>query len=186
LYLGKNQVWKDILLQLSIIIKPKNRQYSEQKTNLCLKNNLFHFICNNIKIQTLKNTTLLAATFVSLIFACGTDKNEISKEVNSFKAYTDSILAANTEYLAGVDTLFMERPKSPTEPDVIVIDTMIQKHSNLMDTTNHWNNNSLQILTKYNSMEQHLDSAKSKMDTKTLELYESIKQKMNAIKQPIE
>lgn len=132
----------------------------------------------------MKITNLLSIAFITLTFACGTEKNEISNEVNSFKAYTDSILAANTEYLTGVDTLFMEVPKSPTEPDVVVIDTIIEKHSNLLDTTNHWNNNSLQTLNKYNSMEQHLDSAKSKMDNKTLELYESIKLKMNAIKQP--
>lgn len=133
----------------------------------------------------MKNTNHLAIAIITLIFACGTEKNEITNEVNSFKAYTDSILAANTEYLTGVDTLFMEVPKSPTEPDVVVIDTIIEKHSNLLDTTNHWNNNSLQTLNKYNSMEQHLDSVKSKMDTKTMELYESIKIKMNAIKQPV-
>lgn len=133
----------------------------------------------------MKNTNHLAIAVITLIFACGTEKNEITNEVNSFKAYTDSILAANYEYLTGVDTLFMEVPKSPTEPDVVVIDTIIEKHSNLLDTTNHWNNNSLQTLNKYNSMEQHLDSVKSKMDTKTMELYESIKIKMNAIKQPV-
>lgn len=133
----------------------------------------------------MKTTNLLAIAFTTLIVACGTEKNEIVNEVNSFKAYADSILAANTEYLAGVDTVFMEVPKSPTEPFEVVIDTMIEKHSNLLDTTNHWNNNSVQLLNKYNSMEQHLDSAKSKMDNKTLELYESLKQKMNAIKQPI-
>ncbi len=133
----------------------------------------------------MKNTNHLAIAVITLIFACGTEKNEIIDEVNSFKAYTDSILAANTEYLTGVDTLFMEVPKSPTEPDEVVVDTIIEKHSNLLDTTNHWNNSSLQTLNKYNSMEQHLDSAKSKMDNKTMELYESIKIKMNAIKQPI-
>lgn len=133
----------------------------------------------------MKITNHLAIAVITLIFACGTEKNEITDEVNSFKAYTDSILATNTEYLTGVDTLFMEVPKSPTEPDVVVIDTIIEKHSNLLDTTNHWNNNSLQTLNRYNSMEQHLDSAKSKMDNKTMELYESIKIKMNAIKQPV-
>jgi hypothetical protein len=133
----------------------------------------------------MKNTNHLAIAVITLIFACGTEKNEIIDEVNSFKAYTDSILAANTEYLAGVDTLFMEVPKSPTEPDEVVVDTIIEKHSNLLDNTNHWNNNSLQTLNKYNSMEQHLDSAKGKMDNKTMELYESIKIKMNAIKQPV-
>jgi hypothetical protein len=133
----------------------------------------------------MKNTNHLAIAVITLIFACGTEKNEITNEVNSFKAYTDSILAANNEYLTGVDTIFMEVPKSPTEPDVVVIDTIIEKHSNLLDTTNHWNNNSLQTLNKYNSMEQHLDSVKSKMDIKTMELYESIKIKMNAIKQPV-
>ncbi len=133
----------------------------------------------------MKNTNHLAIAVITLIFACGTEKNEIIDEVNSFKAYTDSILAANTEYLIGVDTLFMEVPKSPTEPDEVVVDTIIEKHSNLLDTTNHWNNNSLQTLNQYNSMEQHLDSVKSKMDTKTMELYESIKIKMNAIKQPV-
>lgn len=133
----------------------------------------------------MKITNLLAITFITLTFACGTEKNEISNELNSFKAYTDSILAANTEYLTGVDTIFMEVPKSPNEPDVVIVDTIIEKHSNLLDTTNHWNNNALQTLNKYNSMEQHLDSAKSKMDNKTMELYELIKIKMNAIKQPV-
>lgn len=133
----------------------------------------------------MKITNFLATAIAISIFACGTEKNEITNEVNSFKAYADSILAANTEYVAGVDTIFMEVPKSPTEPDVVVIDTMFEKHSNLLDTTNQWNNNSVQLLDKYNSMEQHLDSAKRKMDNKTLELYESLKQRMNAIKQPI-
>lgn len=133
----------------------------------------------------MKITNLLAIAFITLIFACGTEKNDISSEVNSFKEYADSILAANTEYLTGVDTIFMERPKSPNEPFSVVIDTIIEKHSNLLDTINGWKNNSLQTFNKYNSMEQHLDSSKSKMDNKTLELYESLKQKMNAIKQPV-
>lgn len=133
----------------------------------------------------MKITNLLAIAFITLIFACGTEKNDISSEVNSFKEYADSILAANTEYLTGVDTIFMERPKSPNEPFSVVIDTIIEKHSNLLDTVNGWKNNSLQTFNKYNSMEQHLDSSKSKMDNKTLELYESLKQKMNAIKQPV-
>jgi len=133
----------------------------------------------------MKITNLLAIAIITLFFACGTEKNEIINEVNSFKTYADSILAANTEYVAGVDTVFMERPKSPEEPNEIAIDTIIEKHSNLLDTTNYWKNNALQPLYKYYVLEQHLDSAKGKMDSKTLELYESLKQKMNAIKQPI-
>ena len=72
-----------------------------------------------------------------------------------------------------------------------VADTLFYSHealgrvSNIFDTS-HYITKAIQLaLDKYNLLEQHLDSAKAKMDAKTLELYESIKGKVNEIKQPI-
>lgn len=133
----------------------------------------------------MKTKNLLAIGIITILFACGTENNEIKNEVNSFKTYADSLLAANTEYVKGADTTCTERPKSDSDPDIVVIDTTIQQHSNLLDSSSSANSFAVQILNKYNTIVQHLDSAKAKMDSKTLELYESIKQKIEAIKAPV-
>lgn len=133
----------------------------------------------------MKTSTFFAIAFFAIIFSCGTEKGVINDELNSFKLFTDSLFTANTEYLKGVDTVFVEGP-SENDPAIVIVDTIISNHTNIFDTTNYMLNQTiLPTLEKYNSMEQHLDSAKAQMDVKTLELFESIKQKMNEIKQPI-
>ncbi len=133
----------------------------------------------------MKIKSLLAIASVSLVLSCGTENDNITKEVNTFKVFTDSLLTANNEYVKGIDTILEEKPLSMEEPGIVVIDTSIVKHSNIFDTTRYITNPIQLILNKYNLMEQHLDSAKAKMDAKTLELFESIKGKVDEIKQPI-
>jgi len=133
----------------------------------------------------MKIKLLLAIASVSLVLSCGTENDNITKEVNAFEVFTDSLLVANSEYVKGIDTILEEKPLSMNEPEIVVIDTSIVKHSNIFDTS-HYITKAIQLaLDKYNLLEQHLDSAKAKMDAKTLELYESIKGKVNEIKQPI-
>lgn len=133
----------------------------------------------------MKTKTILSILFLSIIFACGTPNVSTKVEFETFKAYTDSLLEANNKYLNVTDTTYVEAP-SPNDPTIVVIDTIIVKHSNLFDTSKYnYTVNVIPTINKYISMEQHLDSAKNKMDDKTLDLFESIKQKMNEIKQPI-
>jgi hypothetical protein len=42
-----------------------------------------------------------------------------------------------------------------------------------------------ETFARYNSIELKLDTMKNKMDEKTLKLFESIKQNINTIKQPV-
>ena len=133
----------------------------------------------------MKTKTFLSILFLTLIFACGTPNFSTNGEFETFKVYTDSLLGANSEYLKGTDTTYIES-RSIEDPFSVVLDTVIVKHSNLFDTSQYnYTVNVIPTLNKYNALEQHLDSAKNKMDAKTLELFESIKQKMKEIKQPI-
>lgn len=133
----------------------------------------------------MKKQSLFAIALLAIIFSCGTEKGKITEEFNTFKVFTDSLLTANSEYLKGSDTMFTEVP-SLNDPEVVVIDTMIlSNRSNIFDTSQYIAKSNIPTLNRYNTMEQHLDSAKNNMDEKTLALFESIKQKMNAIKQPI-
>ena len=133
----------------------------------------------------MKNQSLFAIAILSIIFACGTSNGNLKGEFETFKSFTDSLLVVNLAYLNGTDTTYVEGP-SANDPAVVVLDTVIVTHSNLFDTSHYnYTNNLLPMLEKYNTMEQHLESEKAKMDAKTLELFESIKQKMNEIKQPI-
>lgn len=133
----------------------------------------------------MKTKTILSIAFTTIIFSCGNEKSIITEEFKTFKTYTDSLLDANNEYLKGIDTEFVEFP-SQNNPEVVLLDTVIVKHSNLFDTSQYnYTVNVIPLLSKYNAMEQHFDSAMNKMDAKTLELFKSIKQKMNDIKQPI-
>ena len=138
-----------------------------------------------LKLKIMKNQSLFAFAILSIIFACGTSNSNIKGEFETFKEYADSLLEANNKYLNGIDTTYVEGP-SANDPAVVVIDTVIVTHSNLFDTS-HYNYtvNVIPLLSKYNEMVQHLDSAKNKMDAKTIALFESIKQRMNEIKQPI-
>ena len=133
----------------------------------------------------MKTKTILSIAFTTIIFSCGNEKSIITEEFKTFKTYTDSLLDANNEYLKGIDTEFVEFP-SQNNPEVVLLDTVIVKHSNLFDTSQYnYTVNVIPLLSKYNAMEQHFDSVMNKMDSKTLELFESIKQKMNELKQPI-
>ncbi len=133
----------------------------------------------------MKTKTILSIAFTTIIFSCGNEKSIITEEFKTFKTYTDSLLAANTEYLKGIDTIYVEGP-SLNDNALVVVDTFIVAHSNLFDTSQYnYTVNVIPTLNKYNALELHLDSAMNKMDSKTLELFESIKQKMNDIKQPI-
>jgi hypothetical protein len=133
----------------------------------------------------MKNQSLIAIAILSIVFACDTSNSNIEGEFETYKVFTDSLLTANTEYLKGTDTSFVESP-SPDDPAEVFVDTVFSNHSNLFDTSHYnYTNNVIPTLEKYNTMEQHLESNKAKMDAKTLELFESIKQKMNEIKQPI-
>ena len=133
----------------------------------------------------MKTKTFLLILFLTFIFACGTPNVSTKGEFETFKAFTDSLLGANSEYLKGTDTTYIES-RSIEDPFSVVLDTVIVKHSNLFDTSQYnYTVNVIPTLNKYNAMEQHLDSTMNIMDSKTLELFESIKQKMNEIKQPI-
>lgn len=133
----------------------------------------------------MKTKTFLSILFLTFILACETPNVIIKGEFETFKVYTDSLLMANTEYLKGTDTTYIES-RSIEDPFSVVLDTVIVKHSNLFDTSQYnYTVNVIPLLSKYNAMEQYFDSAMNKMDSKTLELFESIKQKMNELKQPI-
>ena len=133
----------------------------------------------------MKTKTFLSIIFLTFIFACGNSNSNIKAEFETFKVFTDSLLEANNKYLNGTDTTYVEGP-SPNDPNIVVIDTVISKHSNLFDTSQYnYTVNVIPILNKYNALELHLDSTMNITDSKTLELFESIKQKMNEIKQPI-
>ena len=133
----------------------------------------------------MKIKSFLSILFLTFIFACGTPNVSTNVEFKTFKEYTDSLLEANNKYLNGTDTTYVESP-SAEDPSLVVLDTFIVAHSNLFDTLQYnYTINIKPTIEKYNTMEQHLDSAKNKMDAKTLEAFESIKQKMNEIKQPI-
>ena len=133
----------------------------------------------------MKTKTILSILFLTFIYACGTPNVSTKGEFETFKEYTDSLLEANNKYLNGTDTTYVESP-SAEDPSLVVLDTVIVAHSNLFDTSQYnYTINIKPTIEKYNEMEQHLDSAKNKMDVKTIALFESIKQKMNEIKQPI-
>lgn len=133
----------------------------------------------------MKTKTILSILFLTFIYACGTPNVSTKGEFETFKEYTDSLLEANNKYLNGTDTTYVESP-SAEDPSLVVLDTVIVAHSNLFDTSQYnYTINIKPTIEKYNAMEQHLDSAKNKMDAKTIALFESIKQKMNEIKQPI-
>jgi hypothetical protein len=133
----------------------------------------------------MKIKSFLSILFLTFIFACGNSNSNIKAEFETFKVFTDSLLEANSEYLKGTDTTYIES-RSIEDPFSVVLDTVIVKHSNLFDTSQYnYTVNVIPTLNKYNALEQHLDSTMNIMDSKTLELFESIKQKMNEIKQPI-
>jgi hypothetical protein len=136
----------------------------------------------------MKSKTLLAILFLTFIFSCESEQDKITAEVNSFKVFADSLLAVNKNYVEVLygDTFLMGDIKSEELQGLNLEDTVIQLHSNIFDTfTDFTKNKMAENLAKYNSLELKLDTTKSKMDEKTLKLFETIKHNINVIKQPV-
>ena len=136
----------------------------------------------------MKTKTFLFLSFLTLIFACNTEQDKIKAEVDSFKVFTDSLLAVNKNYVEVLygDTILMGDIESDELHGVNLEDTVISLHSNIFDSfTDFTKTKMAETLAKYNSLELKLDTTKNKMDEKTLKLFESIKQNINTIKQPV-
>ncbi|MFZ4799212.1 MAG: hypothetical protein ACOYMA_17060 [Bacteroidia bacterium] len=136
----------------------------------------------------MKTKTFLFLSFLSLIFACNTEQDKLKAEVDSFKVFTDSILAVNKNYVEVLyaDTMLVSDIQSDELEGLDLNAQAISLHSNIFDTaTNFAKTKMAETLAKYNSLELKLDTTKNKMDEKTLTLFESIKQNINIIKQPV-
>ncbi|MCF8430117.1 MAG: hypothetical protein K9G64_08290 [Bacteroidia bacterium] len=136
----------------------------------------------------MKTKTFLAILFLIFIFSCESEQDKIKAEVNSFKEFSDSLLAVNKNYVEVLygDTILMGDIKSDELQGLNLEDTVIALHSNIFDTFTEFTKTKMaKTLAKYNSLELKLDTMKSKMDEKTLKLFESIKQNINTIKQPV-
>jgi len=136
----------------------------------------------------MKTKTFLFLSFLALIFACNTEQDKIKAELDSFKVFTDSLLAVNKNYVEVLygDTILMGDIKSDELQGVNLEDTVISLHSNIFDTfTDFTKTKMAETLARYNSLELKLDTMKNKMDDKTLKLFESIKQDIYIIKQPV-
>lgn len=136
----------------------------------------------------MKSKTLIAILFLTFFFSCESEQDKIKTEVNSFKEFTDSLLAINKNYVEVLygDTFLMGDIKSEELQGLNLEDTVIQLHSNIFDTfTDFTKNKMAENLARYNSLELKLDTTKSKMDEKTLKLFETIKHNINVIKQPV-
>lgn len=120
-------------------------------------------------------------------FSCKTEEDKIKEDVTKFNTFADSILGYNKYYVEVLygDTDIFEI-KDPSNPELIFRDSAIQLHSNIFDTaTSYTKTEMAPVLEKYNNWEHQLDSLKPKMDKQTMSLFESIKAKINVIKQPI-
>ena len=126
--------------------------------------------------------------FLTIFFSCESEQDKIKAEVNSFKVFTDSLLAVNKNYVELLygDTIILGDLKSDELQGLDLKDTAIQLHSNIFDTfTDFTRTKMAETLAKYNSLELKLDTSKYKMDEKTLKLFETIKYNINVIKQPV-
>ncbi len=136
----------------------------------------------------MKTKNLLAVLFLTIFFSCESEQDKIKAEVNSFKIFTDSLLAVNKNYVEVLygDTIILGDLKSDELQGLDLKDTAIQLHSNIFDTfTDFTRTKMAETLAKYNSLELKLDTSKYKMDEKTLKLFETIKYNINVIKQPV-
>lgn len=136
----------------------------------------------------MKSKTLLAILFLIFIFSCESEQDKIKAEVNSFKVFTDSLLAVNKNYVEVLygDTMILGDLKSEELIGLDLEDTAISLHSNIFDTfTDFTKTKMAETLARYNSLELKLDTTKAKMDEKTLKLFETIKHNINVIKQPV-
>lgn len=136
----------------------------------------------------MNSKTLLSILFLTFFFSCESEQDKIKAEVNSFKIFTDSLLAVNKNYVEVLygDTIILGDLKSDELQGLDLEDTAISLHSNIFDTfTDFTKTKMAETLARYNSLELKLDTSKSIMDSKTMELFESIKHSINEIKQPI-
>ncbi len=136
----------------------------------------------------MKTKTFLSMLFLTFIFSCESEQDKIKAEVNSFKVFTDSLLAVNKNYVEVLygDTILMGDIKSDELQGLNLEDTVIQLHSNIFDTFTEFTRTKMaETLARYNSLELKLDTTKAKMDEKTLKLFETIKHNINVIKQPV-
>lgn len=136
----------------------------------------------------MKTKTLLAILFLTIFFSCESEQDKIKAEVDSFKVFTDSLLAVNKNYVEVLygDTMILGDLKSDELQGLDLKDTAIQLHSNIFDTFTEFTRTKMaETIAKYNSLELKLDTTKAKMDEKTLKLFETIKHSINEIKQPI-
>ena len=136
----------------------------------------------------MKSKTLTAILFLTFIFSCESERDKIKVEVNSFKVFTDSLLAINKNYVEVLygDTILMGDIKSDELQGLNLEDTVIQLHSNIFDTFTEFTRTKMaETLARYNSLELKLDTTKANMDDKTLKLFETIKHDINEIKQPV-
>jgi hypothetical protein len=137
----------------------------------------------------MKFKTLFVIIFSTFIISCESEQDKIKAEVNSFKVFTDSLLAVNKNYVEVLygDTMILGDLKSDELQGLDLEDTAISLHSNIFDTfTDFTKTKMAETLARYNSLELKLDTMKSKMDEKTLKLFETIKHDINIIKQPIQ
>jgi len=136
----------------------------------------------------MKTKTLLAILFLTIFFSCESEQDKIKAEVDSFKVFTDSLLAVNKNYVEVLygDTMILGDLKSDELQGLDLKDTAIQLHSNIFDTFTEFTRTKMaETIAKYNSLELKLDTTKAKMDEKTLKLFETIKHNINVIKQPV-
>jgi hypothetical protein len=132
-----------------------------------------------------KNILLIVIT-VS-IFSCETKQQKIKNEIDVFKEFSDSLLRVNKHYvevLYGDTNLF--NITDPFNPALSFNDTAIQLHSNIFDTTTEYTQKvMIQTLIRYNNLEQKFDSLKPLMDNNTIQVFETVKNNINTIKQPV-
>lgn len=133
------------------------------------------------------NKILSVFFIVITVTACQTEQEKLNLEVNSFGAFSDSLLAVNKHYVEVLygDTSLIEL-SDPLNPSFYFKDTAIQLHSNIFDTTTEYTQTKMApVLKKYNTWENRLDSLKGNMDKQTRDLFELTKFKINEIKQPV-
>lgn len=132
-----------------------------------------------------KNILVIAITFS--IFSCETKQQKIKNEIVVFKEFSDSLLRVNKHYvevLYGDTNLF--NITDPSNPALSFNDTAIQLHSNIFDTNTEYTQKvMMQTLKKYNELEQKYDTLKHLMDKNTIQVFETIKNNINTIKQPV-
>lgn len=130
---------------------------------------------------------ILVITITVSIFSCETKQQKLKHEIDLFKVFADSLMTVNKHYvevLYGDTNLF--NITDPSNPALSFNDTAIQLHSNIFDTTTEYTQKvMIQTLMRYNNLEQKFDSLKPLMDNNTIQVFETVKNNINTIKQPV-